>query len=97
MRIWGNFECADRVNQTACRTPCHFSKKHDKKGPSFSCSTAGTTLAVGKFGPITVDGQGNTFAFQPIEGDSSTGAMQEVRADLQDAALDGEVMPDDEE
>jgi len=97
-RIWANFECRDRVNKTACRDPCHFSKKHDKKGPSFSCSSAGTTLAVGKFGPITFDQDGNSFAFEPSTGpESSTGAMQQVRVDLQTAALDGDVMPDDEE
>lgn len=50
-RIWGHFDCAN-TDTEVCTTPCHFNKKTNKKGPSYSCDRAGVALAVGKYGPI---------------------------------------------
>jgi hypothetical protein len=49
-----------------CRARCHFNKKTNKKGPSFSCHEAGTALAVGKWGPIEFDDT-DMFQMQPNE------------------------------
>jgi len=91
-RIWANFECAD-PNGKECKRPCHFAKKQDKKGPSFSCSEQGITLAVGKFGPITFDEEGNEFDWERDE----DGTLQQVKTELRDAALEGEYMHENEE
>lgn len=73
-------------------TPPHLAPQEDKHGPSYSCSEQGITLAVGKYGPISFDEDGNAFDWHRDE----EGRMQQVQADVRAAALEGEVRPDAE-